>query len=86
LSNFLGAEKLMGQLILELDEQTEALIKQSASKSGLSVNAWVIQVVRAQTASSWSPEVRALAGAWPDFPMAEELRKTEEQDIPREPF
>ena len=76
----------MGQLILELDEQTEALIKQSASKSGLSVSAWVIQVIKAQTASSWSQAVRALVGAWPDFPMAEELRKSEEQDLPREPF
>lgn len=76
----------MGQLILELDEQTEALIKQSVSKSGLSISAWIIQVIKAQTTSNWSPEIRALAGAWQDFPVVEKLRKTADQDIPREPF
>jgi hypothetical protein len=40
----------------------------------------------AQTASQWPLEIRALAGAWQDFPIAEALRKTEGQDIPREDF
>ncbi|MCP4700995.1 MAG: CopG family transcriptional regulator [Gammaproteobacteria bacterium] len=76
----------MGQLTLELDEQTEVFVKQSASNSGMSVNTWVIKMLRTQTEPIWPEEVRALAGAWRNFPLAEELRKAEGQDIPRESF
>ena len=74
----------MGQLTLELDEQTETFIRQSANNGGMSVNAWVIKILK--THSGWPAEVRALAGAWRDFPLAEELRNSPSQDIPREPF
>jgi hypothetical protein len=34
--------------------------------------------------TSWPPEFLALAGAFPDFPNAGELRKGYGEDVPRE--
>jgi hypothetical protein len=35
-------------------------------------------------AREWPASVRALAGAWPDFTGAEEIRKDPPADLPRE--
>jgi hypothetical protein len=32
----------------------------------------------------WPASVRALAGAWPDFPEAHEIRKLQTADVPRQ--
>lgn len=32
----------------------------------------------------WPDHIRAMAGAWPDFPSAEELREGDGQDVARE--
>lgn len=74
----------MGQLTLELDEQTETFVKQAASNNGMSVDAWIIKILTTQR--DWPAEVRGLSGAWRDFPSPEALRHSPVQDIPREPF
>ncbi len=76
----------MGQLILELDAATETKIKSAARSVGLQPNQWVMQLIQEKTASPWPEAVKALAGAWKDFPTAEEIRATSGNDSPREPL
>jgi hypothetical protein len=59
------------QLVAEHGEQT----KQQASTQTLTANH-----------SVWPSAIRDLAGAWTDFPTAEEIRKSLSEDLPREPF
>ncbi|MGP5118903.1 hypothetical protein ACTXJF_02385 [Psychrobacter alimentarius] len=35
---------------------------------------------------SWSPEVKALAGNWADFPSLNEIHSTQGIDVEREPL
>jgi hypothetical protein len=74
----------MGQLILDLDDETEAHLKASAKNSGLSLSAWITSLVREKAATDWPSDIRSLAGAWPDFPDLEQLRGAPSKDIPRE--
>jgi len=41
---------------------------------------------REKPVSSWPESVKELAGAWPDFPTAEEIRSGLGEDVPREPL
>jgi ribbon-helix-helix CopG family protein len=74
----------MAQVTLYLDEETAAKLKAAAKASGLSQSEWVTKVIRQKIADEWPPQVAALAGAWPDLPEAEELRRERGQDAPRE--
>ncbi|MBE0471053.1 MAG: CopG family transcriptional regulator [Methyloprofundus sp.] len=76
----------MKQLILEINEATEARIKAAASHAGLSSQQWLKRIIDEKTINSWPDSVKALAGAWQDAPLAEELRAGEGQNIQREPF
>ncbi len=59
----------MGQITIDLDDETEARLKASAKSKGLPVSRWVAELVRERTATGWPEEVHQLAGAWPDFPL-----------------
>ena len=74
----------MAQVTLYLDEETAAKLKAAAKASGLSQSKWVTKMIRQKVADAWPPQVAALAGAWPDLPEAEELRRERGQDAPRE--
>ena len=74
----------MAQVTLYLDEETAAKLKAAAKASGLSQSKWVAKMIRQKVADEWPPQVAALAGAWPDLPEAEELRRERGQDAPRE--
>jgi Ribbon-helix-helix protein, copG family. len=74
----------MAQVTLYLDEDTAAKLKAAAKASGLSQSKWVAKVIREKIADEWPPQIAALAGAWPDMPEAEELRRGRGQDTPRE--
>jgi len=52
----------------------------------MSRSQWIREVIQKHTASEWPHYVVELAGAWPDFPEAEELRETLPPDHPREDF
>jgi hypothetical protein len=41
-------------------------------------------VIREKTATTWPQQVLDLAGSWPDFPLAEELRQGQKGDNRRE--
>ncbi|MGR8935403.1 MAG: CopG family transcriptional regulator [Gammaproteobacteria bacterium] len=74
----------MTHLTIELDEQTGYDLEARARAEGLDVQEWVERLVRRHVHPQWPDSVRALVGAWPDFPSAEELRQGGGQDVPRE--
>ncbi len=39
--------------------------------------------IRRRARGEWPEAVRALAGAWPDLPSAERIRKSEAKDVTR---
>lgn len=73
----------MAQVTLYMDEDTVRRMRTAAESAGQSVSAWVVGLVRERTRTDWPAEVAALAGAWSDFPTAEELRAAAPLDVPR---
>ncbi|MFT7518423.1 MAG: hypothetical protein ACI9MC_000554 [Kiritimatiellia bacterium] len=78
----------MAQVTIYLDDETAERMRAFAKSSGVSMSAWLAQLVREKMSSSWPAEVRSLAGAWADddFPSAEQLRSPLGMDVPREAF
>jgi hypothetical protein len=74
----------MAQVTLYLDEATKARMRKAARAAGLSQSRWLAELVRKGTSSEWPAEVHELAGAWPSFPEAAELRKGPGKDVKRE--
>jgi hypothetical protein len=74
----------VAQVTLYLDEETIARVRDAARASGLSQSRWLAELVREKTARQWPDAVHELAGAWGDFPEAEELRRSPGRDVERE--
>ena len=74
----------MPQVTIYLDDQTAALVESAVKKSGLSKSRWIAEAVKEKSGSEWPQAVRNLAGAWKDFPTAEEIRQMDGIDVPRE--
>ena len=74
----------MAQITLYLDPETEALVNRCAKAAGLSKSRWVAQVIQRHVRETWPEDCLALAGAFPDFPLREDLDgKADVKDIPR---
>jgi hypothetical protein len=52
----------MKQLLLEIDEITEAKINAAAKTAGLSTQQWVQKIIEEKTATTWPNSIKALAG------------------------
>lgn len=76
----------MGQVTLYLDTETEAKMKTAAKAAGISHSRWVAALIREKTATEWPESIARLAGAWADFPTAEEIRAGLGEDVLREPL
>jgi len=76
----------MSQLTIYLDDDTERRLKTAAQSAGVSVSRWVSAVIREKTETTWPQAVLDLAGAWPDLPTSEDLRREKAADAPREEF
>jgi hypothetical protein len=74
----------MAHLTIYLNDEVERRARKAAKTAKLSVSKWVAQRVTESVNSSLSPKFLALAGAFPDFPDAAELRKGYGEDVPRE--
>jgi hypothetical protein len=74
----------MTHIVIELDDRITHDLEARARAEGLEVQEWIARLVRRHVHPEWPERVRALAGAWPDFPTAEELRQGSGQDNPRE--
>jgi hypothetical protein len=76
----------MGQVTIYLDDESERRLKSAAAAAGMPVSRWVAQLVQDKTRTQWPESMRALAGAWRDFPEPEDLRREAAADVPRETF
>jgi hypothetical protein len=76
----------MSQVTLYLDEETAERMRQAAQRDGVSQSQWVAGLIRERTRTDWPPEVRALAGAWADMPLSEEIPGVVAGDAEREPL
>jgi hypothetical protein len=74
----------MTQLTIDLDDETAQRLANVAAQAHMGAGDWVASLVRARVCGEWPSDVRQLAGAWPDFPEASELRQTGGADLPRE--
>lgn len=74
----------MGQITIYLDEQTEALVRAAVKAAGISKSKWVAELVRERVRNQWPDSIRSLAGAWPDMPTAEQIRRQQPADLQRE--
>jgi hypothetical protein len=77
-------EGAVAQVTLYLDEETKQRVHQAAKAAGLSQSRWLADLVRRSAAEEWPAAVRELAGAWPDFPEATEIRRDSGHDVRRQ--
>jgi hypothetical protein len=71
----------VAQMTLYLDEKTKERVRKAAKAAGMSRSRWLVELVRQGTANEWPAEMGELAGAWPDFPEADELRRHSGRDV-----
>jgi hypothetical protein len=76
----------MGQITIYLEDDLLSQVKAVTKAAGVSQSQWIAEAVRGRMRKEWPVAVRALAGAWVDFPSAEEIRKQHAPDSPRESF
>ena len=65
----------MANLTIYLPDEIEFKVRKAASESKVSISKWVADRIATSVESSLPPEVLALAGAFPDFPDLEDLRR-----------
>ena len=76
----------MAQITLYIDDATQARVREAAARRAVSQSQYVADLIRRATAADWPAEVLALAGAVPDFPLAEELRADQPPETERVPL
>ena len=74
----------MGQVTIYIDDETEKKMIASAKASKVSKSRWITDLIREKVATEWPASVMELAGAWEDFPSAEEIRSGAGKDAGRE--
>lgn len=74
----------MAHVTLYLDDDLAARLRAAAEKEGVSQSRWVGELIAQRLSDEWPPSVVKLAGAWPDMPLAEELRAVTARDAQRE--
>ena len=76
----------MGQITIYLDTETEKKMHNMIKKRKVSKSKWIAELIREKTSNTWPESVIKSAGAWKDFPSAEDIRKNLGGDVPREPI
>jgi predicted transcriptional regulator len=74
----------MAQVTIYLDSETERKMQKIIKKRRISKSKWIADLIKEKTATTWPETIVELAGAWTDFPTAEEIRKKMGRDIKRE--
>jgi len=75
----------MSQITLYLDNEAELLLRQAAQAAGLSNSKWVAELIKKYARQEWPAELKALAGAFSDFPLRDETMQ-QSKDLPRIDF
>lgn len=73
----------MGQITIYLDDETERKVRAAAESDGLSLSKWVAGRIHRGVGVQWPALVKNLAGAWPDLPSAEQIRRSPKKDAAR---
>lgn len=76
----------MGQVTIYLDPETERKLQTFLEGTKISKSKWISLLIKKKTSAEWPERIKRLAGAWKDFPEADELRQDLGSDIPREPW
>ncbi len=76
----------MAQVTLYMDDETLDRMRAAALAAGVSMSAWLVEVVRQRLGQEWPADIVELAGVWKDLPTAEEIRGTGGRDVRREEF
>jgi len=74
----------MAQIAIYLPDAIEKKARKAAKASKKSVSRWIADRVVEDLQDTWPKEVLDAAGACPDFPTVEELRKGYGEDAPGE--
>ena len=74
----------MARLKVYLPQGVEDKIRHVADAEGMSISRWVTRKVLELVDQTWPREFRELAGAFPEFPGAEEFRESYRGDVARE--
>lgn len=73
----------MAQITIYLPDDIEAKARQAAKSQHISVSRWLTEQVKEQLDDKWPQDFLDAAGACPDFPSVEDLRKGYGKDVPR---
>ena len=73
----------MAQITIYLPDQIESKVRKAAEARRTSVSRWIADQVLRKWEDTWPDAVLSAAGALPDFPSLEEIRKGYGQDSPR---
>jgi predicted transcriptional regulator len=74
----------MAQITIYLPDDLEKKARKTAKAQGKSVSRWIASQIENSLEDRWPKAVIDAAGAIPDFPDVEELRKGYGSDAPRE--
>ena len=74
----------MAQVTIYVDPGTIAKARVEAKRKNMSLSRWITELIRQRTEDAWPDSVKRMAGAWSDFPLAEELREGLGSDSSRE--
>jgi hypothetical protein len=74
----------MAQVTIYLDKETEEKMRAYTKSKAISQSQWIASLIRERLRTEWPDDVLALAGAWKDFPLAEDIRAGMGQDTKRE--
>lgn len=75
----------MSQVTIYLPDELAERMRRAAESEGVSQSRWIARLIDARLARAWPQEVLALVGSWPkDFPDAEQIRRGQGSDLPRE--
>ena len=74
----------MAQITIYLPDHLENMARKAAKAKGKSVSKWIADEVTHSLQDTWGKDVLEAAGAVPDFPPLEEIRRGHGPDAPRE--
>lgn len=74
----------MKRITVYLDDIASAQVTAAARAARVSRSQWIAEAIRLRIGRDWPASVRELAGAWPDFPTAEEIRRKQAGNARRE--
>lgn len=74
----------MAQITIYVDDDTLRKVERATKASAVSKSKWIAEAIQLRLRGEWPDSVKALAGAWKDFPLAEEIRAKQGKTSRRE--